>query len=173
MLSKSIRATKQDLSLIEKIIENDIRVNKSTSEAIYYAYSDISKDIPDWNDIKFKRKINDSDNNAGGTISFKVDENDLNKVMNSIHEKLGMKNVTISFATRLCLELQNKRLKEKKYESIVSNEIYSYEEKIVRVARYEKLLKIANDTMKGELEEINEKVKKLIENYKKTNFTED
>lgn len=60
MLNKSIRPTKADIIGIQKIIENDMRVEKSPSEALFYAYKDAAEDIPDWNTIK-KLKFNDDD----------------------------------------------------------------------------------------------------------------
>ena len=43
MLNKSIRPTKEDAIGIQKIIEGDIRVEKSPSEALFYTYKDAAE----------------------------------------------------------------------------------------------------------------------------------
>ena len=102
MLNKSIRPTKTDIIGIQKIIENDMRVEKSPSEALFYAYKDAAEDIPDWNTIK-KLKFNDDDDSevddqsCGGTMSFTVDEKDFNIVVESLKQQLGIEKVRISY----------------------------------------------------------------------------
>ena len=113
MLNKSIRPTKEDIIGIQKIIENDMRVEKSPSEALYYAYKDAAEDIPDWNSIKNLRFNNDSevnDQSSGGTMSFTVDEKDFNIVVESLKQQLGIEKVRISYMTRLCILAARKRL---------------------------------------------------------------
>lgn len=115
MLNKSIRPTKADIIGIQKIIENDMRVEKSPSEALFYAYKDAAEDIPDWNTIK-KLKFNDDDDSqvddqsCGGTMSFTVDEKDFNIVVESLKKQLGIEKVRISYMTRLCILAARKRL---------------------------------------------------------------
>lgn len=115
MLNKSIRPTKTDIIGIQKIIENDMRVEKSPSEALFYAYKDAAEDIPDWNTIK-KLKFNDDDDSevddqsCGGTMSFTVDEKDFNIVVESLKQQLGIEKVRISYMTRLCILAARKRL---------------------------------------------------------------
>lgn len=113
MLNKSIRPTKADIIGIQKIIENDMRVEKSPSEALFYAYKDAAEDIPDWNTIK-KLKFNDDsevdDQSCGGTMSFTVDEKDFNIVVESLKQQLGIEKVRISYMTRLCILAARKRL---------------------------------------------------------------
>ncbi len=113
MLNKSIRPTKTDIIGIQKIIENDMRVEKSPSEALFYAYKDAAEDIPDWNTIK-KLKFNDDsevdDQSCGGTMSFTVDEKDFNIVVESLKKQLGIEKVRISYMTRLCILAARKRL---------------------------------------------------------------
>ena len=110
MLNKSIRPTKTDIIGIQKIIESDMRVEKSPSEALFYAYKE---DIPDWNTIK-KLKFNDDsevdDQSCGGTMSFTVDEKDFNIVVESLKKQLGIEKVRISYMTRLCILAARKRL---------------------------------------------------------------
>lgn len=115
MLNKSIRPTKTDIIGIQKIIENDMRVEKSPSEALFYAYKDAAEDIPDWNTIK-KLKFNDDDDSegddqsCGGTMSFTVDEKDFNIVVESLKQQLGIEKVRISYMTRLCILAARKDL---------------------------------------------------------------
>ena len=113
MLNKSIRPTKADIIGIQKIIENDMRVEKSPSEALFYAYKDAAENIPDWNTIK-KLKFNDDsevdDQSCGGTMSFTVDEKDFNIVVESLKQQLGIEKVRISYMTRLCILAARKRL---------------------------------------------------------------
>ena len=114
MLNKSIRPTKADIIGIQKIIENDMRVEKSPSEALFFAYKDAAEDIPDWNTIK-KLKFNDDDSevddqSCGGTMSFTVDEKDFNIVVESLKQQLGIEKVRISYMTRLCILAARKRL---------------------------------------------------------------
>lgn len=113
MLNKSIRPTKADIIGIQKIIENDMRVEKSPSEALFYAYKDAAEDIPDWNTIKKLKFSDDSevdDQSCGGTMSFTVDEKDFNIVVESLKQQLGIEKVRISYMTRLCILAARKRL---------------------------------------------------------------
>lgn len=113
MLNKSIRPTKEDVIGIQKIIEGDMRVEKSPSEALFYAYKDAAENIPDWNTIK-KLKFNDDnevDEQAyGGTMSFTVDENDFEIVVESLKQQLNIEKVRISYMTRLCILAARTRL---------------------------------------------------------------
>lgn len=113
MLNKSIRPTKEDIIGIQKIIENDMRVEKSPSEALFYAYKDAAENIPDWNAIK-KLKFNDDsevdDQAYGGTMSFTVDENDFEIVVGSLKQQLHIEKVRISYMTRLCILAARTRL---------------------------------------------------------------
>lgn len=113
MLNKSIRPTKEDIIGIHKIIEGDMRVEKSQSEALFYAYKDAAENIPDWNAIK-KLKFNDDsevdDQTYGGTMSFMVDENDFEIVVESLKQQLNIEKVRISYMTRLCILAARTRL---------------------------------------------------------------
>ena len=121
MLNKSIRPTKEDAIGIQKIIEGDMRVEKSPSEALYYAFKDAADNIPDWNAIK-KLSFNDEcdvdDAAYGGTMSFTVDEHDFEIVVESLKQQLNIEKVRISYMTRLCIlaarmRLDNSRNEEK------------------------------------------------------------
>lgn len=114
MLNKSIRTTREDVIGLQKIIENDVRIEKSQSEALFYAYKDAAKNIPDWNTIK-RLKFDDSDIDIaeqayGGTMSFIVDEKDFEVVVESLKKQLGIEKVRISYMTRLCILAARSRL---------------------------------------------------------------
>ena len=113
MLKKSIRPTKEDIIGIQKIIEGDMRVEKTPSEALFYAYKDAAENIPDWNAIK-RLKFNDDsevdDQAYGGTMSFTVDENDFEIVVGSLKQQLHIEKVRISYMTRLCILAARTRL---------------------------------------------------------------
>lgn len=146
MLNKSIRPTKADIIGIQKIIENDMRVEKSPSEALFYAYKDAAEDIPDWNTIK-KLKFNDDsevdDQSCGGTMSFTVDEKDFNIVVESLKQQLGIEKVRISYMTRLCILAARKRL--------------------VPAEREEKVVKVQNIDGVELLRRVNETAARLIQ----------
>lgn len=113
MLNKSIRPTKEDVIGIQKIIAGDMRVEKSPSEALFYAYKDAAENIPDWNAIK-KLRFNDDnevdEQTYGGTMSFTVDENDFEIVVESLKQQLNIEKVRISYMTRLCILAARTRL---------------------------------------------------------------
>ena len=147
MLNKSIRPTKADIIGIQKIIENDMRVEKSPSEALFFAYKDAAEDIPDWNTIK-KLKFNDDDSEVddqsrGGTMSFTVDEKDFNIVVESLKQQLGIEKVRISYMTRLCILAARKRL--------------------VPAEREEKVVKVQNIDGVELLRRVNETAARLIQ----------
>ena len=146
MLNKSIRPTKEDIIGIEEIIKNDMRVEKSPSEALFYAYKDAAEDIPDWNSIKNLRFNNDSevdDQSCGGTMSFTVDEKDFNIVVESLKQQLGIEKVRISYMTRLCIPAARKRL--------------------VPAEREEKVVKVQNIDGVELLRRVNETAARLIQ----------
>lgn len=149
MLNKSIRPTKADIIGIQKIIENDMRVEKSPSEALFFAYKDAAEDIPDWNTIK-KLKFNDDDDDSevddqscGGTMSFTVDDKDFNIVVESLKQQLGIEKVRISYMTRLCILAARKRL--------------------VPAEREEKVVKVQNIDGVELLRRVNETAARLIQ----------
>lgn len=156
MLNKSIRPTKADIIGIQKIIENDMRVEKSPSEALFYAYKDAAEDIPDWNTIK-KLKFNDDDSevddqSCGGTMSFTVDEKDFNIVVESLKQQLGIEKVRISYMTRLCILAARKRLVPAERE-----------EKVVKVQNIDgvELLRRVNETAASLIQSGN--IEKIVE----------
>lgn len=158
MLNKSIRPTKTDIIGIQKIIENDMRVEKSPSEALFYAYKDAAEDIPDWNTIK-KLKFNDDsevdDQSCGGTMSFTVDEKDFNIVVESLKQQLGIEKVRISYMTRLCILAARKRLVPAERE-----------EKVVKVQNIDgvELLRRVNETAASLIQSGNiEKIMEFLE----------
>lgn len=158
MLNKSIRPTKADIIGIQKIIENDMRVEKSPSEALFYAYKDAAEDIPDWNTIK-KLKFNDDsevdDQSCGGTMSFTVDEKDFNIVVESLKQQLGIEKVRISYMTRLCILAARKRLVPAERE-----------EKVVKVQNIDgvELLRRVNETAASLIQSGNiEKIMEFLE----------
>ncbi len=159
MLNKSIRPTKTDIIGIQKIIENDMRVEKSPSEALFYAYKDAAEDIPDWNTIK-KLKFNDDDSevddqSCGGTMSFTVDEKDFNIVVESLKQQLGIEKVRISYMTRLCILAARKRLVPAERE-----------EKVVKVQNIDgvELLRRVNETAASLIQSGNiEKIMEFLE----------
>ena len=113
MLKKSIRPTKEDIIGIQKIIKGDMRIERSLSEALFYAYKDAAENIPDWNAIKKLKFSDDSevdDQTYGGTISFTVDENDYEIVVGSLKQQLHIEKVRISYMTRLCIRAARTRL---------------------------------------------------------------
>lgn len=160
MLNKSIRPTKTDIIGIQKIIENDMRIEKSPSEALFYAYKDAAEDIPDWNTIK-KLKFNDDDDSevddqsCGGTMSFTVDEKDFNIVVESLKQQLGIEKVRISYMTRLCILAARKRLVPAERE-----------EKVVKVQNIDgvELLRRVNETAASLIQSGNiEKIMEFLE----------
>ena len=158
MLNKSIRPTKADIIGIQKIIENDMRVEKSPSEALFYAYKDAAENIPDWNTIK-KLKFNDDsevdDHSCGGTMSFTVDEKDFNIVVESLKQQLGIEKVRISYMTRLCILAARKRLVPAERE-----------EKVVKVQNIDgvELLRRVNETAASLIQSGNiEKIMEFLE----------
>ena len=160
MLNKSIRPTKTDIIGIQKIIENDMRVEKSPSEALFYSYKDAAEDIPDWNTIK-KLKFNDDDDSevddqsCGGTMSFTVDEKDFNIVVESLKQQLGIEKVRISYMTRLCILAARKRLVPAERE-----------EKVVKVQNIDgvELLRRVNETAASLIQSGNiEKIMEFLE----------
>ena len=158
MLNKSIRPTKADIIGIQKIIENDMRVEKSPSEALFYAYKDAAENIPDWNTIK-KLKFNDysevDDQSCGGTMSFTVDEKDFNIVVESLKQQLGIEKVRISYMTRLCILAARKRLVPAERE-----------EKVVKVQNIDgvELLRRVNETAASLIQSGNiEKIMEFLE----------
>ena len=71
MVTKSMRLTREDAIGIQKIIKEDIRVEKTPSEALFYAYKDAAETIPDWNRIKklrFDDEVEIDEQAYGGTI---------------------------------------------------------------------------------------------------------
>lgn len=158
MLNKSIRPTKADIIGIQKIIENDMRVEKSPSEALFYAYKDAAEDIPDWNTIKKLKFSDDSevdDQSCGGTMSFTVDEKDFNIVVESLKQQLGIEKVRISYMTRLCILAARKRLVPAERE-----------EKVVKVQNIDgvELLRRVNETAASLIQSGNiEKIMEFLE----------
>lgn len=165
MLNKSIRRTKEDAIGIQKIIEGDTRVEKSPSEALFYAYKDAAENIPDWNQVKkVKFKDEDIDEAYGNTISFSVDEDDFEVVVESLKTQLGIDRVRISYMTRLCILAARMRLEagdEKKAAKPLSksDEI----DRMARLSKYMELLQKASNSMKPELDNINEQIEKLVD----------
>ncbi len=146
MLNKSIRPTKEDVIGIQKIIEGDMRVEKSPSEALFYAYKDAAENIPDWNAIK-KLKFNDDsevdEQTYGGTMSFTVDENDFEIVVESLKQQLNIAKVRISYMTRLCILAARTRL--------------------AATEKEEKVVEVQNVDGVELLRRVNEKAAKLIQ----------
>ena len=104
MLNKSFRKTREDAAGLQKLVEGDARVEKSQSEALFYAFKDAADNTPDWVEIK-KLKFDDSDQEVeiGNTMSFTVEEDDFNAVVESLREQLGIDRVRISYMTRLVI----------------------------------------------------------------------
>ena len=126
-----------------------VTVEKSPSEALFFAYKDAAEDIPDWNTIK-KLKFNDDDDDSevddqscGGTMSFTVDEKDFNIVVESLKQQLGIEKVRISYMTRLCILAARKRL--------------------VPAEREEKVVKVQNIDGVELLRRVNETAARLIQ----------
>lgn len=137
-----------------------MRVEKSPSEALFYAYKDAAEDIPDWNTIK-KLKFNDDDDSevddqsCGGTMSFTVDEKDFNIVVESLKQQLGIEKVRISYMTRLCILAARKRLVPAERE-----------EKVVKVQNIDgvELLRRVNETAASLIQSGNiEKIMEFLE----------
>lgn len=147
MLNKSIRPTKEDAIGIQRIIEGDMRVEKSPSEALFYAYKDAAENIPDWNAIKKLKFEDDGDIDEqayGGTMSFTVDEKDFEVVVESLKSQLNIEKVRISYMTRLCILAARSRLTE--------------------VAEKESVVEVKNVDGVELLRRVNEKAATLIKN---------
>jgi hypothetical protein len=120
---KSFRPTREDAIAIQKIMDGDPRIEKP-SEVLYYAYKDAAEKIPDWPAIK-KLKFNDfievDEQAYGRTMSFTVDENDFETLVNSLKQQLKIERVRIAFLTRLCILAARVRLGsvEEKKEHVV------------------------------------------------------
>lgn len=164
---KSIRATREDAIGIQKIIDGDCRVEKSQSEALYYAFKDAAEKTPDWNKVKVvKFKDEDIDPETyGNTISFSVDDTDFEKVVESLKSQLGIDRVRISYMTRLCILAARMRLdatEKEKPELNKNNEI----DRMKRLSKYLELLQKADDSVKPDLDLINEAIEKLLAEIK-------
>lgn len=148
MLNKSIRPTKEDAIGLQRIIEGDMRVEKSPSEALFYAYKDAAENIPDWNAIKKLKFEDDGDIDEqayyGGTMSFTVDEKDFEVVVESLKSQLNIEKVRISYMTRLCILAARSRLTE--------------------VAEKESVVEVKNVDGVELLRRVNEKAATLIKN---------
>ncbi len=165
MVNKSFRPTQEDVFVLQKLIRNDSRVERSASEALFFAFRDAAKNPPNWNQVK-RMKFKDGDIDAqaaygGATMSFTVDERDFAVVLQSIREQLGIDRVRISFMARLCVRAALMRLHEVDEE----RKAFSKDEEINRMdrlAKYMELLQKAGKSMNPELDSIHGQIVKLI-----------
>lgn len=115
MLNKSIRLTREDAIGLQEIINQDPRVEKGQSEALYYVFKDAANNIPVWSDvakIKFNNDIDvEIDSDYSNIRTFYIDENDFDTVVNSFYDQLNLKKVRISYMTRLCIAAARIKLK--------------------------------------------------------------
>lgn len=119
MLNKSIRLTKEDVIGLNEIINNDPRIEKGQSEALYYVFKDAAADIPKWSEVakaKFEgdKDIEISPDDYSIIRTFSIEEEDFYKVRNSINEQLSLSRPRISYMTRLCILAARMRLKNNK-----------------------------------------------------------
>ena len=164
MLSKSFRKTREDAAGLQKLVNGDARVEKSQSEALYYAFKDAAENTPDWEEIK-KLKFDDSDEELefGNTMSFTVEERDFNAVVESLREQLGIDRVRISYMTRLVIlaaraKIDGKTTEEKKVESdVVVND--EPDNRFARMQAYMKLLTKSDAASLEKLAKIDEILK--------------
>ncbi|NLJ19385.1 hypothetical protein [Globicatella sulfidifaciens] len=121
MINKSIRLTKEDVFGLNEIINNDPRIEKGQSEALYYCFKDAATVIPEpeWRQVakaKFEsdRDIEISSDEYSNIRTFKIEQNDFDKVSNSIKEQLDMTRPRFSFIARLCILAARMRLRDER-----------------------------------------------------------
>lgn len=128
MLNKSIRLTKEDVIGLNEIINHDPRIEKGQSEALYYSFKDAATNIPNWSEVakvKFDgdRDIELSPDDYSNIRTFNIEQEDFERVRNSINGQLNLSKPRISYMTRLCILAARMRLKNER----------TMEEKIIQV----------------------------------------
>lgn len=118
MLNKSIRLSKEDVVGLNEIIDNDPRIEKGHSEALYYVFKDAADNLPpSWSEVakvKFKadRDIEIRPGDYSIIRSFYIEQEDFNTVRDSINRELNLSRPRISFMTRLCILYARIRLRK-------------------------------------------------------------
>jgi hypothetical protein len=116
MLNKSIRLTKEDVIGLNEIINHDPRIEKGQSEALYYSFKDAAASLPEWSVIakaKFEsdKDINISPDEYSNIRTFNIEQEDFDKVRDSINDQLNMSRPRISYMTRLCILAARMRIR--------------------------------------------------------------
>ena len=172
MLNKSFRKTREDAVGLQKLVERDVRVEKSQSEALYYAFKDAAEKTPDWKEIKkLKLKFDDSDEELefGNTMSFSVEEEDFNAVVKSLREQLGIDRVRISYMTRLVILAARAKIdgkttdKKETEEKKVESDVVVNDEPDNRFARMQAYMKLLTKSDAASLEKL-EKIDEILKN---------
>lgn len=170
MLNKSFRKTREDAAGLQKLVKCDARVEKSQSEAMYYAFKDAAQNVPNWEEIK-KLKFDDSDEELefGNTMSFTVEEGDFNAVVKSLREQLGIDRVRISYMTRLVILAARAKLdgkitdKKETEEKKAEFDVVVNDEPDNRFARMQAYMKLLTKSDAASLEKL-AKIDEILEN---------
>ena len=173
MLNKSFRKTREDAAGLQKLVKSDTRVEKSQSEALYYAFKDAAEIAPDWKEIK-KLKFDDSDDSDeelefGNTMSFTVEERDFNAVVESLREQLGIDRVRISYMTRLVILAARAKIdgkttdKKVTEEKKVESDVVVNDEPDNRFARMQAYMKLLTKSDAASLEKL-AKIDEILKN---------
>ena len=174
MLNKSFRKTREDAAGLQKLVRGDARVEKSQGEALYYAFKDAAEKTPDWKEIKKlhkKLQFDDSDEELefGNTMSFTVEEDDFNAVVESLREQLGIDRVRISYMTRLVILAARAKLdgkitdKKETEEKKVEFDVVVNDEPDNRFARMQAYMKLLTKSDAASLEKL-EKIDEILKN---------
>ena len=166
---KSFRKTREDAAGLQKLVKGDARVEKSQCEALYYAFKDAAQNTPDWEEIK-KLKFDDSDEEVefGNTMSFTVEEDDFNAVVESLREQLGIDRVRISYMTRLVIlaaraKLDGKITDKKETEKKVEFDVVVNDEPDNRFARMQAYMTLLTKSDAASLEKL-AKIDEILKN---------
>lgn len=172
MLNKSFRKTREDAAGLQKLVKGDARVEKSQSEALYYAFKDAAENTPDWEEIKkLKFEFDDSDGELefGNTMSFTVDEGDFNSVVGSLRKQLGIDRVRISYMTRLVILAARAKIdgkttdKRETEEKKVEFDVVVNDEQDNRFARMQAYMKLLTKSDAASLEKL-AKIDEILKN---------
>ena len=163
MLNKSIRLTRADAIGLQEIINQDPRVEKGQSEALYYVFKDAANNIPVWSEVakvKFNNDIDvEIDSDYSNIRTFYIDENDFDTVVNSFYDQLNLKKVRISYMTRLCIAAARIKLKSQN-SSEMGFSIPFVESERVRVDGIALIRKLA-ELLESNTEKSQEKILKI------------
>ena len=167
MLSKSIRLTREDVIGLNEIINNDPRIEKGQSEALYYIFKDAAANIPNWSEVaktKFKedKDIEISPDDYSIIRTFSIEEEDFYKVRNSINEQLNLSRPRISYMTRLCIIAARRKLKNKSISKDKSTHLEIEKINVDGVSLIRKVAELLESTSEKDTEKII-KIKGILE----------